>query len=149
MDAKPSEFTFERSLPVREIAEELKRLNVGNRKAYLRFRSRFYTLAWRPLIPGAEPTLARAAMGVVQQLGGRVVRFAAGLHFVEVDILLPADVPVHKANVLVRRATSRAYKEKHKGIGCEASNGYLWNPTTTTQTMPPLLERTRREYETI
>ncbi len=142
--SKVPEYTYEYTLPVRAVIEELRRNNAGNKRAYLRFRSTFYTYHWRPLIPGAERTLAQAAASSLQQVGGRLIRFAAGKHFLEVEFLLPESESLHHANTVVRRSTSIAYKRAHKGIGSEDSNGFLWNPHTISETVPPLLDTPRR-----
>jgi len=89
--------------------------------------------------------LARAAADALHQIGGKLVRFATGTCFVEFEFLLPESESLHRANTLVRRATSVAYKEAQRGIGSPGANGYLWAPRTVSETVPPpLLERSKR-----
>ena len=143
------ELTYEKTTGIKEILAELRRLNAGRpKKAYCRFRSTFYTLEYRPLLPGSEDDMARAALIAAQQFGGRVVRVAATRYSLQIDFLAPAELSLHRANVILRKATSQAYKARHRGIGPESSRGYLWKSQTISETMPPLLGRPV-EYEEI
>lgn len=131
-----AEYTFTASLPVREVLEEVRRMNAGKDKAaYLRFRVHLFTFHYRKLLEGKERPLARAAMAAAQQFGGRVIRVAFTAYEMEIDYLCPASVGCDRANRALARQTSECFKQHFKGIGGAEQNGFLWNKTYTTYTM--------------
>jgi hypothetical protein len=148
--AEDPKYTFTASLPLREVLEEVRRMNDGKAKqAYLRFRVHLFTFQYRKLLEGKERELAKAAIGGAQEFGGRVVKVAFTSYSLEIDYLCPAAVGCEKANRLLARRTSIYFKEHFRGIGGAQDNGFLWNKVFATYTMDsPLLERPH-EFETL
>ncbi len=150
-----SDYHYVKEIPTRQVLEEVRSQNRGKpRQEYCRYRSTWWVQGYRrTLIPGAEDDIARAALLAAQEFGGRVVKVSASEYSLQIEFICPTAVSVHRANVLLRRATSRAVRAKHPGLGSPtpkegSGGGYLWRSNTITETIPVLLEQPRK-FETI
>ena len=137
--SKATRYTFEAEAGVRDIMAELKRMNSGRAKrAFSRHRAYYFTAGYAPLKEGSSEVMLLAAREAAQQFGGRLVRFAATLHNIEIDFFLPPEVSLAKASKLLKRHTSRAYISRFRGYGNPGSNGYIWKPSEIIETLSPI-----------
>ena len=142
-------YRFERETPLREVLEELRRLSANGPKVHhCRYRAYYYTRGYVRIEQGAEVDMARAAMVLAQQIGGRVIRFASTDYSVELDFLLPQTIALAKASKLLRRAMSDAYKAKYRGIG-QGNRVYLFKSYEVIETLAPLLGTVLSESQVI
>ena len=147
MSKKEDRYTIEKETPLREVLEQVRRMNDGKPKQhYCRYRAYYWTRGYVS-IEGAEVPMAQAAATMARQIGGRVIRYAATKHSVELDILLPQTVALAKASKLLRKAMSEAYRATKPGAG--GSRGYLFKSREIIETLNVMRGTVESEFRII